>query len=143
MLRRHYCGSAWWPAQCGDCDGGALKWIEAPLAGRVWRYAVYHRFFDQHTFEVPVQYVVAAVEHKAGVCLPGRIAGPVEGLTVGSAVTASFGEIEGTTTPLGAVTELQKSEPWGLDASGTPSVGTTNRTRPSSRTRTLGDHALG
>ena len=96
------CSHAWWPAveRCGDCDGGALEWVEVPPVGRVWSFAVYHRIFDPR-LDVEVPYVIVAVELDAGVCLPGRFVGDAAALTVGLDVEASFVELEeGLTAPV-------------------------------------------
>jgi len=100
------CGSAWWPAieRCGDCGGGALAWSEVAPEGRVWSYAVYHRVFDPR-LEVELPYAVAAVELEAGVCLPGRIVGPLDGLSVGAEVDAEFVPLDGSV--LGPVWRLR------------------------------------
>ena len=90
------CGHAWWPAieRCGDCDGGALAWFDVPPEGRVWSYAVYHRVFDPR-LDVTAPYAIAAVELDVGVCLPGRVIGDLDGLTIGARVEASFAPLDG------------------------------------------------
>jgi hypothetical protein len=97
VQRCERCGAAWWPAieRCGDCDGGRLAWSEVAPEGRVWSYAIYHRRFDAR-LDVELPYAVAAVELDAGVCLPGRIVGSIDGLAVGAAVDAEFVPLDGS-----------------------------------------------
>jgi uncharacterized OB-fold protein len=98
VQRCERCGAAWWPAieRCSDCDGGELVWSEVVPEGRVWSYAVYHRVFDPR-LDVELPYAVAAVELAEGVCLPGRIVGPLDALAVGAAVDAEFVPLDGAT----------------------------------------------
>jgi uncharacterized OB-fold protein len=106
VQRCERCRSTWWPPveRCGDCDGGALEWTEVAPEGVVWSYATYHRVFDPR-LDVELPYVLAAVELEAGVCLPGRILGPLDGLAVGAAVDAEFVPLDGDT--LGPVWRLR------------------------------------
>jgi uncharacterized OB-fold protein len=96
VQRCERCGAGWWPAieRCGDCDGGDLVWSQVAPEGSVWSYAVYHRVFDPR-LDVQLPYAVAAVELASGVCLPGRVVGPLEGLQVGAAVDAEFVPLDG------------------------------------------------
>jgi uncharacterized protein len=85
------CGAWNFPALpiCPACLEQALEWRDVTPRGKVFSHATYHRAFHPG-FKEDLPYTVAIIEVPEGVRYTGRIAGPREGLAIGSEVDAVF-----------------------------------------------------
>jgi uncharacterized protein len=88
------CGYVRWPGAdlCPECLSSEFAWADLRPAGELWSYVVYHRAFHPG-FQDDLPYAVGHVVLDDGPVLTAQIASPLDAISIGARVEATFEDV--------------------------------------------------